>query len=84
MGTFPRYPRHMLGRHTVSASNMDDVEVARGGQSQYTDDVYTDAGKLCMGREFGSAFWVGGLEYVGNLPRNGCTPGLFVSDGDYV
>lgn len=84
MGTFPRYPRHMLGRYTISASNMDDVEVARRGKSQYTDDVYTDAGKLCMGRESSSTVRVGGLEYVGNLPCDGCAAGLFASDGDYV
>ena len=74
----------MLGRYTVSASDMDDVEVARGGQSQYSDDVYTDAGKLCVGRESGSTVRVGGLEYVGNLPCDGCTSGMFISDGNYV
>ena len=74
----------MLGRYTVSASDMDDVEIARNGQFEYTNDVYTDAGKLCVGGESGSAVRVGGLEYVGNLPCNGYTPGLFVSDGNYI
>ena len=74
----------MLGRYTVSAADMDDVEVARGGQSQYSNDVYTDAGKLCVGWESGCTFWMGGLEYVGNLPCDRCAAGLFVSDGDYV
>lgn len=74
----------MLGCDTVSSSNMDDVEVARGGQFEYTDDVYTDAGKLFVGGESGSEIWVGGLEYMGHLSCDGCTPGLFVSDGDYI
>ena len=84
MGTFSRYLWYMLGRHTISAPDMDDLEVARGGQSKYTDDVYTDARKLCVGRESGSAVRLGGLEYVGNLPCDRRTPGLFVSDGDYI
>lgn len=84
MGKFPRYPRYMLGRYTVFASDMDHVENARGGQSQYTDDVYTDARKLCMGRESGSTVRVGRLEYVGNLPCDGCAARLFASHGDYV
>ena len=63
---------------------MDHVEIARGGQFEYTDDVYTDAGKLCVGRESGSEVWVGGLEYMGNLPRDGVTPGLFASNGNYI
>ena len=63
---------------------MDHLEVARGGQSEYTDDVYTDSRKFCVGGESGSEIWVGGLEYVGNLPCDRCTPGLFVGDGDYV
>ena len=74
----------MLGRYTISASDMDDVEDARGGQFEYTDDVYTDAGKLCMGGKSGCEIWVGGLEYVGNLLGDGYTPRLLVSDGSYV
>lgn len=74
----------MLSCYAVSASDMDDVEVTRSGQFKYTDDVYTDAGKLCVGGESGSEVWVGGLEYVGDLPCDRCTSGLFVSDGDYV
>lgn len=74
----------MLGGYTIPASDMDDMEVARGGQSKYTDDVYTDSGELCVGGEFGGKIWVGGLEYLGNLPCDRCSPGLFVSDGDYV
>lgn len=74
----------MPGRHTVSASDMDDVEAARGGQSEYTDDVYTDAGKLCVGGESGSEIWMGGLEYVGNLSCNRGTPRLSIGDGDHL
>lgn len=74
----------MLSRYTISASDMDDVEVTGCGQFEYTNDVYTDAGELCLGGKSCSEIWVGGLEYVGNLPCDGCTPGLFVSDGDYV
>ena len=37
-----------------------------------------------MGGESGGAVWMGGLEYVGHLPGNGRTPGLFVSDGDNI
>lgn len=84
MGKFSRHLWYMLGRYTIPASDMDDVEVARGGQSKYTDDVYTDSRKLCVGREPGSAVWVGGLEYMGNLPCDGRTPGVFISDGDYI
>ena len=73
----------MLGRDTILASNMDDVEVARGGQLEYTNDVYTNAGKLCLGGESCSKIWVGGLEYVGNLSCDGCAPGMLVSDGDH-
>ena len=62
---------------------MDDVEATRGGQFEYTNDVYTDAGKLCVGGESSSEIWMGGLEYMGNLPCDGDTPGLFVSDGNY-
>lgn len=74
----------MPGRHTVSASNMDDVEAARGRQFEYTHDVYTDAGKLCVGGESGSEIWVGGLEYVGNLSCDRGTSGLSVGDGDHL
>ena len=84
MGTFFGNIGHVLGCCTISPSDMDDVEVARGRQSEYTDDVYTDAGKLCVGGESGNEIWVGGLEHVGNLPCNGCTPGVFVSDGDHL
>ena len=63
---------------------MDDVEAASGGQFEYTDDVYTDPGKFCMGRESGCEIWMGGLEYMGNLSCDGYTPGLSVGDGDCV
>ena len=84
MGSFFGDFRNLLGRYTVSSSNMDDLEVARGWQFEYTDDVYTDAGKLCVGWESGSEIWVGGLEYMGDLSCDRGTPGLFVSDGHNV
>lgn len=46
--------------------------------------MYTDAGKLCVGGESCSEIWVAGLEHLGNLPCDWYTPGLFVSDGDYI
>ena len=84
MGKLSRYLRDMPGRHTVSASDMDDVEAARGGQSEYTDDVYTDPGKLCVGGESSGEIWMGGLEYVGNLSCNRGTPRLSIGDGDHL
>ncbi len=74
----------MLGSCTIPASDMDDVEVESGGQFEYTDDVYTDAGKLCVGGQSGCEIWLGGLEYVGNLPCDGYTPRLPARDGSYV
>ena len=74
----------MLGRHTILASNMDDVEVTRGRQLEYTYDVYTNTWELCVGGESCSKIWVGGLEYVGNLPCDGLAPGMSTSDGNYV
>lgn len=74
----------MLGRYTILASDMDDVEAARDGQFEHTDDVHTNAGKLCVGGESSSEIWVGGLEYVGNLSCDRGTPGLSVGDGDHL
>lgn len=63
---------------------MDNVEAARGWQFEYTDDVYTDAGKFCVGWESGSEIRVGGLEYMGNLSCYRGTPRMSVGDGDYL
>lgn len=53
LGPHPRYPRHSPRRHSIPAANMDDVQIAGGGEFEYSDDVHTDAGKLCVGWEFG-------------------------------
>ena len=74
----------MFGGYTVSTSDMDNMEVARSWQFEYTNDVYTDAWKLCVGGESCSEIWVAGLEYMGNLPCDRVSSGMSVSDGDYV
>ena len=74
----------MLGGHTISASDMDYLENARCGQFECTDDVYTDTGKLRLGGESRSEIGVGRLEYMGNLPGDRCTSGMFVGDGNYI
>lgn len=63
---------------------MDDVEATRGGQFEYTDDVYTNAGSFFVGGKSCRETWVGGLEYVGKLSCVWYTPRLFTSDGDYI
>ena len=44
--------------------------------------MYTDAGKLCVGGKSCSETGVGGMEHMGNLPCDRCTPGMSISDGD--
>ena len=63
---------------------MDDVEIKRGGQLEYTDDVYTNSRSFFVGGKSCWETWMGGLEYVGKLPCVWYTPRLFTSDGYYI
>lgn len=50
MGKLSWYSGYLLCRDPVLASNMDDMEITTCGELKHTYDVYTNAGKLCVGR----------------------------------
>ena len=84
MGLFPRHPRHRASSYPILAADMDDVEVAGGAESEYPDDVYTDAGKFCVGGQSGGEVGVEWMEYVGDISRDGGFAGMFAGHGDYL
>lgn len=63
---------------------MDDVEIKRGGQFEYTDDVYPNSRSFFVGGKSCRKTWMGRLEHVGKLPCVWYTPRLFASDGYYI
>ena len=60
------------------------MEAASGRELEYSDDVYTDPGKLCLGGQSGRKIWLGGLEHMGNLSCDGRFAGVFVGHGHHV
>lgn len=63
---------------------MDDLEAAACRELEYTDDVYTNAGKLCVGRKSGSKIWMGRVEHVGSLPCDRSIARVFAGHGYHV
>lgn len=53
LGEFPRAAVDGAGVGTVCAATVHDVETAPCGLVEYSHDVHTDAGELCVGRELG-------------------------------
>ena len=58
------------------------MAVAESGKSEYSHDVYTDTGELCLGSELGRETGMGRVEYVGNISGDGMLAGVLVDHGN--
>ena len=72
------------GLYTVSPSDMDDVAIESRGKSEYTYDVYPNTGEFCMGGQSGGQTWLGGMEYLGDIPGYWDLARVFACNGDYI
>ena len=57
---------------------------AKDWEFQYSNDVYTDPGKLRLGGKFSSKVGLGGLEYMGYLCGNWMSPRYPLNHGHNI
>jgi len=87
MGEFPRYIVDSAGCDTVFPADLYDVGDKEGGELEYTDDVHSDAGEICLGGEFGDevgGWWVecvGGCIVLVGCCRGRCLGWGFIMSG---
>ena len=84
MGQCPRNHGDLPGGDPISAPNIHNMETASGREFEYSNDVYTDPGKLCLGGQSGGKIWVGGLEHVGDISCDGHFARVSVGHGHHV
>lgn len=72
------------GVDTVFPADLYDVYAQEGGESEYPDDVYSDAGQLCLGGEFGGQSGDGGVECLGRVSCYRMFAGDTAGDGDLL
>lgn len=81
MGKHSWYTGNLPRCRSIPAPDMDDMEVAARREPKYTDDVHTNARKLCVGRQSRGKAWMGRVEHVGDIPCDRIFAGLLAGHG---
>ena len=69
----------VVSSHPISPPNIHNIEAESGREFWYSDDVYTDPGKLCLDGQSGRKIWVERLEHMGRLSCDGRFLGVSVA-----